>query len=204
VTLAANDPVLLSRTAARWIVLGRLGATTPTSQPIGSQSSPDGAVEASGRLAVAPVETRSWTGAAWRSDTDDVRQGEYGGATNHTGCAFYGTSLAGLAGATVTAARVHVRRISGGSLAAQTTTLWTVTEATRPVGAPSLVDSATGPALAVGDWTVFTIPTGWAQDLADGVVGGLGLCSASGTPYVRTAGQSVWGPAWTLVIDWAR
>jgi hypothetical protein len=203
VTIAANDPVLITRQGSSWVVVGRLGTATPTVTPGSGDTSPDVGRPTSGQLVCPPVETRSWRGS-WRTDNDDVYQGQYGGWGLHTGCAFYGSLPRSLAGATVTGARVHMRRGTGGTYAAQTTTLHRIAEATRPAGAPTVVDAMAGPALAVGAETVFGLPAAWAQAIVDGAAGGLSIYVVTSTPYVRTLGRGSWGPAWTLVIDWRR
>lgn len=205
VTLAIGDPILIARQGAAWWVLGALGVATPTNGTTGSQPSPDVPTgPTSGTLVCPPVETRSWRGSAWRTDTDEVVQGDYGGWGINTGCAFYGSLPRSLAGATVTAARLHLRRVTGGTYAAQQLTIRLMAEATRPAGAPGLGSSAAGPSLAVGAEGVYAAPTAMAQALADGTAGGLAVYVAGGTPYIRTAGRSEWGPAWTLTIDWRR
>lgn len=206
-TLARWDPVLITRHGATYVVVGKLAATTPAA-PLGDatvgDTSPDAPpVVTTGTLVCPAVETRSYRGS-WRDDTDDVYQGEYGGWGNHQGCAFYGSLPRSLAGATVTGSRVLVRRLSGGTYAAQTTTLRLVSQATRPAGAPTLGSSTTGPSLPVGGQTEHTVPTSWAQAMVDGTAGALAIYTAGGSPYVRTAGRGSWGSAWTLIIDWRR
>lgn len=209
-TLAVGDPVLIARQGSAWYVLGRTAATTPPLPLLGgygngAQPSPDvPPAVTTGALVCPPGETRSWR-SGWRTDNDDVYQGQYGSYGNHTGCAFYGSTPRSLAGSTVTAATLHVSRLTGGAYATQTTTLRLVAETSRPSGAPTLGSSTTGPALAVGASTsTFAVPAAWAQAMVDGTAGGLAIYTASGSPYVRTAGRGAWAPAWTLVISWSR
>ena len=203
-TVAAGDPLIIVKYGALWVATGRLYAAAPADpkNPGAPAANPG---TAAGTLVVAPVETRSRRNGAWRTDTTQVIQGQYGGAGNHTGCAFYGTAARSLAGATVTGATIQVRRDSGGAFAAQATTMRLVTEATRPAGAPTLTSSASGPSLAVGATThTFPVPTAWAQALVDGTAGGIGFLTGGGSPYVRMAGVGDWSPAFTLTITWSR
>jgi len=199
ITIAQYDPVLVIRVGSRWIVIGRIANATPGS---GNASDDSPVASTAGTAVFAPVETRSWRGS-WRTDTTSVYQGEYSYG-NHTGCAFYGGAPRALAGATVTSAAVYVKRLAAGTYAAQTTTLRKITESTRPAGAPTVSDSATGPSLAVGAEASVVIPTAWAQALVDGTIGGLGIYEADGSPYVRLAGLGEFSPAWTMTINWSR
>lgn len=205
VTLSVGDPVLVLRQGSAWWVLG---ATTPTAPvaPEPPDTSPDPKpVERKGTLVATPVYTGTYRDGKWRTDTDDVLQGLYGGYGNNTGCAFYGKTPASLKGATVTSARLKVKRIRAGVFASQEATLRLVTQKTKPSGAPTLTSSTAGPALAVGSSTSsFVVPTSWAQDMVDGTAGGLGVYEADGSPYMRFAGRSEWAPAFTLVIEWKR
>jgi hypothetical protein len=202
-TVAAGDPLMVTKIGAQWFAVGRLFAAAPAAPSNDTAPTPKPGTVV-GSLVVAPVETRSFRSGAWRTDKTSVMQGSYGSG-NHTGCAFYGSAARSLAGATVTSATIAVRRLTGGFFAAQTTTMRLVTEATRPSGAPTLGSSTTGPSLAVGATTnAFTIPTSWAQSMVDGTAGGLGFFDADGSPYVIFAGLGDWSPAFTMTINWTR
>jgi hypothetical protein len=206
-SVAANDAVLVLKEGPnRWVysvlfpaalVAGSAEDTDPVPSPQ-SETVTD-------TLVCAPVETRSRRDGKWRTDVDDVRQGQYGGNGNHTGCAFYGSKPRSLKGAVVTKALLRVKRIQGGDFAARTATLRLVTEKTRPSGAPTLTSSTTGPKLAVGKSTTsFVVPTSWAQAMVDGTAGGLAVFQSDGSPYMSLAGRSSWGQAFTLSITWKR
>lgn len=206
--VAAGDVILVTKIGAQWFASARAFAAAPPPPAVGDENQappPPKPVVTTGSLVVSPVETRSWRPiySGWR-DNDDVYQGEYGGQGNHTGCAFYGTKPRSLAGATVTKATIKVKRLSGGTYAAQATTMRLMTNATRPGGAPTLGSSTAGPSLAVGDTATFTIPDSWAQALVDGTAGGVAFYDADGSPYVRFAGRGSWSPAFTLTINWRR
>lgn len=204
VSVAANDLLIVTKVGAQWMAVGRAyeSAVSPPDNPAAPPPKPP----ATGTLVITPVETRSYRpNFGWRTDNDDVYQGQYGGMGNHTGMAFYGSKARSIAGATVTSARIRVRRVSGGTYAAQPTTLRLSVHRTRPAGAPTLGASTSGPSLAVGATNdSFGIPISWAQDMVDGGSGSLAFFDADGSPYVRFAGRGSWSPAFTLTIRWQR
>lgn len=203
-TVAADDVLLVLRQGTQWWAIARLFAAAPTPPPPdpGPPPKPD---IVTGTLVCAPVETRSYRATfGWRTDSDDVYQGEYGGWGLHTGCAFYGSKPRSLTGATVTSATVRVKRRTGGGYFAVAGTLVQITEDTRPSGAPTVTGGSAVTIPAVGAVSTITVPTAYAQDLVDGVTGGLGFYDADGSPYARTAGRSYWSAAWMLTIGWSR
>ena len=203
-TVASGDVLLINKFGSQWTALGRLFSAAPTAPENDTPPTPKPAVTA-GTLTVSPVETRSYRPTfGWRDDNNDVYQGEYGGWGNHTGSVFYGTKPRSLTGATVIRATIKVKRLAAGTYAAQTTTMRLMTNATRPAGAPTLTSTTTGPSLAVGASTTFTVPTSWAQAMVDGTAGGIAFFDADGSPYVKFAGRGSWSPAFTLTIDWQR
>lgn len=201
-TVAAGDTIIVQKIGASWFVLQRAWSAAPGEVENPKLPDPKPSI-ITGELVIPPVETRSRANGAWRADTDDVMQGTYGVYTSHVGCAFYGTQPRSLTGATVTAARILVRREDGGPYLAQASTLRLVTESTRPANDPTLTSSATGPALRVGaETSTFAVTTAWAQAMVDGTAGGLAVSATS--PYLRFAGRAAWSAAWTLVISWQR
>lgn len=204
-TVAANDLLLVIRTGLYWVATQRLGtaAVTPPIDNGGAPNQPPSAT--TGTTVFGPVETRSYRNGAWRTDNDDIYQGQYGGAGNHTGCAFYGSGPRSLAGATVQSAVIQVRRKRGGGITApQATTMRLVTQATRPGGAPTLGASTSGPTLGWGGTASFTIPTSWAQAMVDGTAGALGFFVGGGSPYVIFDGRGAYGPSFSVTIKWQR
>lgn len=204
-TVAAGDPVILNKVGSVWYVIGRLYASAPIPPDESSAPPPPKPSTVTGTLVVSPVETRSYRSGGWRTDNDDVYQGQYGGNGNHTGCAFFGTKPQSLDGATVTSATIKVKRqAAGGITAAQSTTMRLVTQKTRPSGAPTLTSSTSGPSLKWGASTTFTIPTAWAQAMVDGTAGGIAFFDSGGSPYVIFEGRGDWSSAFTLTINWSR
>jgi hypothetical protein len=204
-TVAQNDLLLIQRTGMFWVAIQRLGTAAVTPQTGQGQAPPPKPPVVYGNTPFGPVETRSYQATRWRTDNDDVYQGQYGGNGNHTGCAFYGNGPRSLAGATVNGAYIQVRRkLGGGITAAQSTTLRLVTQSTRPGGAPTLTSSTAGPSLAWGQAQAYGIPASWAQSMVDGTAGGLALFVGGGSPYVILDGRSHYGPSFTLTIIWQR
>jgi hypothetical protein len=204
-TPAAGDVLAVVRFGGLWVATGRVYAAAVSLGTSGSAGPNPNALGTSGSLPVPPVETRSYRSGGWRTDTTQVVQGEYQSNGLHTGCAFYGAAPRSLVGATVQSASVVVRRAGGGAYVAAATTLWLVTEATRPSGAPTRTLSTAGPVLGVGAQSLaFPVPVAWAQAMVDGTAGGLALYDADGSPYARFDGIREWGPAWTLTINWSR
>lgn len=208
-TAVAGDIVLCTRLGNEVVAYARLYQAAPAAPPAEDTNPPPPVqpVVVTGSTNIAPVETRSYrANFGWRTDNDDVYQGEYGNNGNHTGCAFYGNGPRQLAGATVTSASIRASRTSGGDFAARATTLYRITNKTKPGGAPTRTGSSTGgPNLAVdkSDSTI-SIPTSFAQDLVDGTAGGLAIYQSDGSPYVRLKGRGSYGSSFVLTIKWKR
>lgn len=205
-TVVAGDALLVIRSGSTWYAIARTGTAAPAAPETTRPPVPPTRPPQTGRLVISPVETRSRQGSRWRTDTDDVYQGEYGSNGNHVGVAFYGKKPRTLAGATITGAALKIRRLDkGGTNAAQDTTLRLVAESTRPSGAVTLGSSADGPNLRRGQTDEYVpIPTSFGQALVDGTAGGIAVYEADGSPYVILAGRGSWGPAFTLTLAWRR
>lgn len=206
ITFAAGDPVAFIRVGSNWAAIARLGvAVVPDPVEPPPKPPPSKPPVVTGSKTFTPVETRSRQGSKWRTDTDDVYQGQYGGNGNHTGCAFYGNGPRSLAGATVLSASIRVRRRSaGGTTAAQSTTLRLVAQRTRPSGAPTLSSTTSGPSLRWGQADTFTVPASWAQAMVDGTAGGLAIFESDGSPYLIFDGRGRYGSSFALTINWRR
>jgi hypothetical protein len=203
-TIAVGDVCLIVRVGSQWLATARLYPAAPAAVDLPPAPVPKPST-ITGRLLVPPVETRSYRPAGWRTDVDDLYQGQYSSEGNHTGCAFYGTKPRSLVGATVTSATARIRRrAAGGQSAARDVTLWLVTEATRPAGAPTLTSTTAGPSLRWGDSVSYTIPTAWAQAMVDGTAGGLAVFESDGDPYMILDGRGRYSASFTLTINWTR
>lgn len=205
-TPAVNDVLLVEQVGTSWFAIDAVDVTAGA-PPADTAPAPPATVT-TGTLTVTPVETRSYRSGSvtgWRTDDDDVYQGQYGGWGNHTGCAFYGTKPRSLAGATVTGASFRVRMEQIGSYPPQAATLRLMTNSVRPGGAPTLTSTATGPTLAQGGQEDrFPVAVAWAQAMVDGTAGGLAFFTASGSPYLRMSGRGSWSAAFTLTLNWRR
>lgn len=201
-TVAVGDVLIVVRVGAQWFAIGRAFTAAPADP---GNDAVAASVITYGTSSFAPVETRSYRNSAWRTDNTDVYQGQYGGAGNHTGVAFFGSAPRSLAGATVTSAYMQVKRKNaGGTAAPQSSTMRLVTQSTKPAGAPTLTSSAAGPTLGWGSSTNMSISTVWAQALVDGTSGGIGFYVSGGSPYVIFEGKGSWSPAFTITIVWSR
>lgn len=207
-TVAVGDTVaILMAGSAYWIVQRYFTASTGVTDPTTIDEPPAAPVGRMGTNTFIPTRTASWRDmfGGWRNDNDSIYQGEYAGNGNHIGCAFYGSQVHTLTGATVISAFIKAKRLTGGVFAAQTTTLGHITESSKPSGTPTFGGSFTGPSLAVGTTkTTIMIDTGLAQSLVDGTYGGLGIHIAGSTPYVRLAGLSDYSGAFALTINWSK
>lgn len=206
----ANDIVVVQRLGSQMvataIVYESSVALIDPLDPAYPQAAPDvRPTTKTGVYVIHPVDTGTYrTGVGWRTDTQDLFQGDPSGNGYLQGAAFYGTKPRALTGATITKAVLKVKRLSAGSLSASTPTLRLVSESTRPGGAPTLGSSASGPSLLPGQEADIDIGTTWGQGIVDGTSGGIAIYVAATTPYIRLAGKSGWAAAMTLVLNWSR
>jgi hypothetical protein len=207
-TVAAGDALLVLKYGGRsqWCAIARLSTAAPADPVDPVPPPPAPAAPQHGVLSVSAYQTGSYRSGGWRTDNDDVYQGQYGGQGNHTGAVFYGTKPRSLEGASVVRATIRVWRPDvGGANSAQSTTMRLVTQNKRPGGAPTMTSSTSGPSLRRGQTVgAFEIPASWAQAMVDGTAGGLGFFDASGSPYVILAGRGRSSASFTLAIQWTR
>lgn len=200
--VASGDVIIVEKIGSQWFALGRAYASAPTA-PVNQSPPASQPGSVAGTNVFAPVETRTYE-SSWRTDNTHVYQGSYGGSGNRTGCVFYGAAPRSLAGATVLSAAFQVRRQSGGAYAAQASTMYLMTQATKPAGAPTLGPNTAGPTLAVGAQGGFLVPTSWVQAMVDGTSGGLAFFTAAASPYIVFSGIGDWAPAFSLTVNWQR
>lgn len=189
--------------------------TVPPPDP-GDPAPPPKPVVTTGALTISPVSTATWRDGSWRSDMGpvdyaDTYQGRYAGSSfgANTGFAFYGSKPRTVAGATVTAASILVRRLTSGDFGLRASTLRCVSQSTRPGGFPTLNETTGGPSLGVQgqvspSQATFAIPASWAQAMVDGTRGGIAMSIGGDSPYIHYAGRGAWSAAWTLTIYWRR
>ena len=196
--------VVVARDASGSFVLGVIGTTeAPTAPPNPPPVTPPSAPQKRAATLL-PTFTGSWRPGGWRSDSD-VRQGDYGYG-NHVGAAFYGRQLAGLH-ANLSETRRAVltyRRTTGGVFAPQSPTVWTLSESSRPAGAPTRLASAAGAAVGVySDRTAsWQLPQSMTDALLSGTAGGLGIYVAGGSPYIVLLGRSEFASAFQLSVTY--
>jgi hypothetical protein len=204
ITLAALDVVAVLRDGnSAGYVLGKIGtAAAPPSDP----PKPPVPVEPTVRHRIATIKpyfTGTYRGG-WR-DGDELFQGDYGGYGLNTGAAFYGNALKALRADTSRpySIRVAYKRNRGGDYSPQSPRFYTLTQKTKPAGAPTKDDGpANGTAVAVGKTSSWQLTTTMANHLLTGVDGGLGIYLPSSNPYVVLAGRSDYAAAMTLTVDY--
>lgn len=206
--VAAGDRIIITKmVTGEWFCVGRAGTTAPPPPEEGEEPAlppPTKPTVTYGKTTFNPKETRSRQGSKWRTDNDDVYQGEYGNG-NHVGVAFYGNGPSSLNGATCTGVSVRVKRKSrGGAYSAQDTTIRLVDQKTRPSGAVTLGATADGPNLRVGEKATFTLPDAWGQELINGTAGGIAIYESDGSPYVILEGRSSYSASFALTLSWER
>jgi hypothetical protein len=202
-TLAANDIVAVLRDGNTGYVLGKVGTYTP---PTTDPEAPPVPVEPTVRRRTATIKpyfTGTYRGG-WRSG-DELFQGDYGGYGLNTGAAFYGNALKALHADTSKPYSIVVsyKRNRGGDYSAQSPKFYTLTQKTKPAGAPTKDDGpSTGTAVAVGKTAKFELSSTMALHLLNGTDGGLGIYLPSSNPYVVLAGRSDYAAAMALTVTY--
>lgn len=149
----------------------------------------------SGVHTIPAVESRSYRSGAWRTDTDDVVQGDAPGYTGNpnNGAWFYGSGPSRLAGQVLTKAEIWLPGLSS-STSTPTVHLYRHTSNTRPGGDVARVagpfDVTKGG--RVSGWYPFDLVA--AQAVVDSG-GGVGI---TGSPYARHKGLSSDGQSGAL------
>lgn len=213
--LAAYTPTVGDRVRLLWqgrdvTAIGKVGVTPSAVVPGGSTAPPPPPIGVGTFNAPAIDSATYWSGGGWdsiRPGGGIVGQGTVYGTSNVvTGAWFYGTTMAELAGATITRVRFRVpQRRSVGSLNSPLTLhLCAHASPSRPGGDVSRV---AGP-------TDITIPSGWNPGPGDGfidlptsyastLISGGGI-SISGDPYLSFVGKPADPASGQLLIDWRR
>lgn len=203
-SIGIGDVVVVHRFGGLWAASARLGTGAVSEMPPAIASIDPNPTTVTGVLTVLPESTGTYLSGAWSADTA-VRQGTYGAFGNATGAIFYGTKARSLAGATVTSARIEQVRRTAGPSPLTGSTMRLVTESSRPVGAPTLTSTTSGPITQLNYGNIaFSIPISWAQAFVDGTSGGLGFYDADGDPYLSFVGRADNPAAFALAIDWTR
>lgn len=213
--LASYTPTVGDRVRLLWqgrdvTVIGKVGVTPAIILPPTGTAPPPPPVSSGTFNAPATDSATYWSGGGWDSIAGGggkVYQGTVYGTSNVVaGSWFYGNTMAGLAGATITRIQFRVpQRLSVGSYnAAGLIHLYAHTSPGRPGGD---VTRVSGPA----DWSIapgwnpgpgdgwVDLPTSYAATLING--GGI---SISGNPYMGFVGKPSDPASGQLRLDWYR
>lgn len=208
VTCAVGDLVRIGRDGgAQWVEAALGPGAAPAPEPAvdtddttaGTSTSATPTTPAkisSDRVSVRPVSAGTWRNGRWL-DTTDLTQGDWGWGVGQ-GAAYYGNGFTSLPGV-LRWVNVKLRRAGGGVFGAQTPTMCLLAGRTRPAGAPTVLATAAGPALAVGDATDWATPASWPARLKSGEAGGIGIYVAGRTPYIKLSSS---GDGMTVTTAW--
>lgn len=186
-------------------VPGKLG-TTPPAPPSGTPgivvTPPSGGSTSSGITDFAARDSGSWRNGAWRTDSGDVVQYDWGGYGENFGSWFYGTAIKdALNGVTVTRFQIIVRRKSGGVWGPQTLHFRLHGSQNRPGGNVDYYDAgASNHDIDINQQAWFDLPISWGQYL----VNNGGGISIQGAPYVVLVGTNNMAESGLLRINWSR
>lgn len=135
-------------------------------------------------------------GGKWRTDTDNVYQGSWGGSGPYRGCYFYNASsirsaLQADGDRIIDNFEIHLVRLSsGGYSQAKGIDAMLHAHDNQPGGEPQIVSGPTRiGSLAWGESGWFDLPNHWAEKIRDGQAGGIGVASGS-DPYVILEGRN--------------
>jgi hypothetical protein len=195
-----NHNVLVLQQGQRLVVIGAFvptaGVTVPDppaptpSQPAPKPPAPSTKTRITKTFLAG--QTGCFRGGKWRTDTaNQPHQGDWQGAYGrNTGAWFYGNSIAStLAGSKVIAAKIYMRRLSGGQFGSQAATLYTTPHPTRPGGSPTLLGSGTDlQGIPVGGSGWYSFPLALAQQYSAGTAKGLACWVNADDPYIVFAG----------------
>lgn len=209
-TLRNGDPVLVayiggSTGQSQAVCLGRT-----TDQPVVEDTSdpgpappvapPPGGGQVGTAMFPAIDSGTARVGSGWNSPSgQNLWQGSYGGPA-FAGAWFYGTGPSGLAGRTITGARLLLgaRRHMGNHNSPATINLYAHNSATRPVGDVTRTSGAYGVVMQPGSgggWVNIPLPYA-AQIIAGGGI------SIAGNPYAGIVGRGEDPNSGLLAIDW--
>lgn len=166
-----------------WLVgvLGTVAPPPPPPQPEdGATPAPAPVIEV---VTLRPTVSGTWRGSGWRSDTSDLYQGDWTGRGLNRGGAWWGPLPSRIRSGSV----LLRRRRAAGMGAAATPTLTLLAGTSRPSGAPTVLASQAGPALAAGASTTWDLPAAWVAQMASGAAGGIGCQIDSAAPYMALA-----------------
>ena len=151
-------------------------------------ANPSTPVEVEFVATIPALQSCTWRGGGWRTDTTKVIQGLWSGKVN-SGYWFYGAQFSALRGCTVEQAWIYLHASLGGPSTPTPVRLYLhgskrkasaqPISGTASVGTPSLADSASG-------W--YPISAARVQQLVDDVYSGVSALSSSGADYTTLLG----------------
>ena len=191
---AVNDTVMVVTQGARRVVVDAVvNPSDPilprAAAPAPSQPTPTAPVSPVADVTVLThtfpaISTADFMNGIWRTDTLQPHMGNSGSGLN-TGCWFYGNGIkTALNGATVTGAKIYLRRAAGGVYTSIAPVVYMVAQATRPAGAPTLIGTPVTLAPIPYDgegW--FDFPIALAQQLSNGTAFGIAVYVPGSNPF---------------------
>jgi hypothetical protein len=198
---AVGDCVLLQVADRRMFVVGKL--SHPTS-PAPLPPAPGG--DTAGTTVFPATAAGTYLAGVWRTDRTDVIQGPEAGGQANVGVWCYADIPAGtLAGATVTAGQVWLRRWPNTPAATVTAGL-ILHELAAPGAPPTVLDTAAVPALPAGWAGWVDLPTGWVADIVNPASSarGVGVSVAAAADYATFASLIADAQSGALSITWSR
>lgn len=205
-TYATNDIVAVLRDGrSSGFVLGKVGTFTPPTDVVTAPVKVE-PTKTLHRAIIRPVYTNTYR-SGWRSSSTggELVQGDYGGFGLNTGAAFYGNALVALRADLTRPFSIDVtyKRTSGGDYSPQSPSFYTLSQKTKPAGAPTKDDGpANGTAVAVGKVAKYRLTVTMATHLLNGTDGGLGIWRSGSTPYLKLAGRSDYAAAMALTVNY--
>lgn len=187
---AGDLVMILLDDAGSAFVVGIIGsaATAPTASGAVDQA-PETTAASTGAFAIQPVYTGAWrTSESIWFPSSDLISGDWAPWYGHFGVAYFGGQLRAV-GKEITSMTVHLVRKQAGAYAAGTPTMTLLAGDDRPSAAPTVLATAPGPSLAVGDVADWTVPAGWLPRLSQG--GDAGGIGTQGNPYMRLDGTAL-------------
>lgn len=214
-TYAVGQTVLVARDGRQaGYVLGAIGQppAPPPPDPVYVPPAPKPAQQEPGSTVkrysktLLPSSTGTYRGGSWRS-TRNLYQGDWGGWGINTGAAFYGNQFVGLR-AKLTSPRsavVRYSRTSGGVFGSQSPTFWTLTQRSRPSGAPTRRLSAVGDGVTTSGsdrHESWALPTAMLDELLSGQAGGLGIYVPGSNPYIVLSGPQEVATSLSITVNY--
>ena len=210
--LTSYVPTIGDKVNMKWdadaglVILGDYGTVAPPVPPPPPPLPPVQAPAAppppaTGTARFPAVDSVSWRGGKWRTDSNVVAQSDWGGWGDNNGAWFYGSGPTDqLAGATITRCQIRIHRQPGGVWGGQTVHLYRHTDRNRPGGDVSRVQGPWDASVAIDEAIWVDLPADAGQAIVDSG-GGVGI---TGAPYVVLYPAGSDPESGLLSMDWRR